>query len=334
MRALIERVVRELAAFERPSASDGERRAAEWIAGELRVGRLPRGAGRGGARARRLLVAARAAERRRAAGRRARPPGRRAGRRGSRPPPSTTTCPAAGSGSGAARCRTARPGTWSPRPATRDAERTIVFVAHHDAAHSGLVFHPALPRAAMERMPKLHEKARPERPDHLRRVPRAAAAGALGPDRAARPLRGAGAFFAARRHRHDGGHRPQRGGARAPTTTSARWRCWWRWPKSLAARPAAGRARDPALDRLGGVVHGGHAGASGAATSTRCRAPRPSSSASSASGSPQLCVVEGEGMLRMRDYTESSREALARARARRPAWSCAAACAPWPPPTG
>ena len=30
-------------------------------------------------------------------------------------------------------------------------------------------------------------------------------------------------------------------------------------------------------------------------------------------GSPQLCVVEGEGMLRMRDYTESSREALAHA---------------------
>jgi Zn-dependent M28 family amino/carboxypeptidase len=30
-------------------------------------------------------------------------------------------------------------------------------------------------------------------------------------------------------------------------------------------------------------------------------------------GSPQLCVVEAEGMLRMRYYTESSREALARA---------------------
>jgi hypothetical protein len=30
-------------------------------------------------------------------------------------------------------------------------------------------------------------------------------------------------------------------------------------------------------------------------------------------GSPQLCVVEGEGMLLMRDYTEASREALARA---------------------
>src|SRR6187399_1131622 len=36
-RSLIERVVRELAAFERPSASEGERRAAEGVADELRA---------------------------------------------------------------------------------------------------------------------------------------------------------------------------------------------------------------------------------------------------------------------------------------------------------
>jgi Peptidase family M28 len=29
-----------------------------------------------------------------------------------------------------------------------DAERTVVVIAHHDAAHSGLVFHPAIPRIA------------------------------------------------------------------------------------------------------------------------------------------------------------------------------------------
>jgi hypothetical protein len=29
-----------------------------------------------------------------------------------------------------------------------DAERTVVIVAHHDAAHSGLIFHPALPEIA------------------------------------------------------------------------------------------------------------------------------------------------------------------------------------------
>ncbi len=36
-KALIERVVRELASYERPSASEGERRAADWLAGEFRA---------------------------------------------------------------------------------------------------------------------------------------------------------------------------------------------------------------------------------------------------------------------------------------------------------
>ena len=40
-----------------------------------------------------------------------------------------------------------------------DAHETIVVVAHHDAAHSGLVFHPALPRLFAERFPAQHERA-------------------------------------------------------------------------------------------------------------------------------------------------------------------------------
>jgi hypothetical protein len=40
-----------------------------------------------------------------------------------------------------------------------DARRTVVLIAHHDAAHSGLVFHPALPRAAARLAPRLHERA-------------------------------------------------------------------------------------------------------------------------------------------------------------------------------
>ena len=39
------------------------------------------------------------------------------------------------------------------------AERTVVFVAHHDAAHSGLVFHPDLARAFGRRFPKLLERS-------------------------------------------------------------------------------------------------------------------------------------------------------------------------------
>ena len=40
-----------------------------------------------------------------------------------------------------------------------DAERTVVFIAHHDAAHSGLVFHPALPRIPLKLAPRLHARA-------------------------------------------------------------------------------------------------------------------------------------------------------------------------------
>ncbi len=39
------------------------------------------------------------------------------------------------------------------------AEHTIVLIAHHDAAHSGLIFHPILPRIPMKLMPRLHGKA-------------------------------------------------------------------------------------------------------------------------------------------------------------------------------
>ena len=39
-----------------------------------------------------------------------------------------------------------------------DAQRTLVFVAHHDAAHAGFVFNPAFPRAWAERFPGLLER--------------------------------------------------------------------------------------------------------------------------------------------------------------------------------
>jgi acetylornithine deacetylase/succinyl-diaminopimelate desuccinylase-like protein len=41
-----------------------------------------------------------------------------------------------------------------------EGEDTVIVVAHHDAAHSGLVFHPGLPRAVLRRFPKLAENAK------------------------------------------------------------------------------------------------------------------------------------------------------------------------------
>jgi Zn-dependent M28 family amino/carboxypeptidase len=40
------------------------------------------------------------------------------------------------------------------------AKRTAIVVAHHDAAHSGLVFHPALGRIGPKLAPRLHARAR------------------------------------------------------------------------------------------------------------------------------------------------------------------------------
>ncbi|HWJ42172.1 MAG TPA: M28 family peptidase [Solirubrobacterales bacterium] len=139
----------ELERIERPSASDGERQAAEWLVGRLgelgaeaRIEAEPAhgtywwplgiGAALGtlGAvaalRGRRVLGALRAAGG--AAGMADDfPPGQRRMRRLL---PQRTTYNVV--------CE-----LGDPR-----AERTIVISAHHDAAHSGLVFHPALPEIA------------------------------------------------------------------------------------------------------------------------------------------------------------------------------------------
>lgn len=139
-------LLQELEAIDRPSASAGERRAAEWLVerfkecgAEARIEAAPAhgtywwplgvGAALGAAgavaalRGRRLLGAALGATG--AAGIADDfPPGRRPLRRVLRKRETYNVLCELG-------------------PA--DAERTVVLIAHHDAAHSGLVFHPALP---------------------------------------------------------------------------------------------------------------------------------------------------------------------------------------------
>ena len=139
----------ELERIERPSASEGERRAAEWLVGrfgelgaEARIEAEPAhgtywwplgiGAALGalggllGLRGRRLTGGAVAAAA--AAGMATDfPPGKRLLRR---------LLPR----------RTTYNVVCELGPA--EAERTVVLIAHHDAAHSGLVFHPRLPHLA------------------------------------------------------------------------------------------------------------------------------------------------------------------------------------------
>jgi Peptidase family M28 len=159
----LETAIRELASYVRPSASDGERRAAEYVAARLRESGCrteieeerahggywwPLGLLNGAA----VLAGAYVL-----------------GRRRRSPAVAAMAAFAAAAiaddvGGGRLWFRRVLPSrsTWNVVAETGDptAERTLVLIAHHDAAHSGLVFHPALPRLFADRLPKLHARAK------------------------------------------------------------------------------------------------------------------------------------------------------------------------------
>jgi hypothetical protein len=149
----------ELAAIHRPSASEGERRAAEWIVERLRGAGAPARIEAEPAHGDYWLPLALAS----AVGAAGAVIGRR----------SRIT--------GAALSALAAAGVWDditggahhvrrllPRRETfnvvaetgpADARRTVVLVAHHDAAKSGLIFHPGIPAFAWRHFPSLIERS-------------------------------------------------------------------------------------------------------------------------------------------------------------------------------
>jgi hypothetical protein len=309
-RELIERVVRELASWERPSASPGERRAADWIAAELRAAGCrdvrieeerahggywwPLGVLNGAAAAAGLL-----------------------GRR---------TLAAAVGLFGAAAVwddvsggrlwfrRRALPHreTWNVVAETgdADAERTVVFVSHHDAAHTGLVFHPALPRIAMERMPRLHEKADQSLPIIFGVFLGPLLVGLWG--LFGRPLlRRAGLVFGlgATAAMTDIGMRGVVPGANDNLSAVA---VGVALAHALREDPPEGvrvllvstGSEESFMEGMQGFVARHRAELPLATTEFVCV---------ECVGSPTLCVVEAEGMLKMRRYPARSREALAAA---------------------
>jgi acetylornithine deacetylase/succinyl-diaminopimelate desuccinylase-like protein len=309
-RPLLEQVVRELAVHERPSAGEGERRAAEWLADELEragardarveterahggfwwpLGLLNAGALAAAAAGRRVLGAvcgafAAAAVYDDVGG------GRRWFRRRLLASRSTYNV--------VAEVGNAR------------AERTVVFIAHHDAAHSGLVFHPALPRLAMERAPRLHAKSNQSFPVLFGVF--------LGPLLVClwgltgfRVLRGIGAFFAAgaAATMADIGARPVVPGANDNLSAVA---VLVALAHELTERPAEGTrvillstgSEESFMEGMQGFIARHAAALTTATTEFVCL---------ECVGSPHLCVVEGEGMLRMRLYPEGARAALAAA---------------------
>ena len=308
-RELIERVVRELASYERESASEGERRAAEWLSGELRAAgcrdvRVEEERAHGGYWWPLGLLNAAAAV---------------AARLGRLPALLLGSAAAAAvyddvSGGRLWFRRRALPhrSTWNvvAEAGDPDAARTVVFIAHHDAAHSGLVFHPALPRIGMELFPEQHARANQSIPIIYGTF--------LGPLLTAlwgllgRPaLRGAGTFFsigAAAAMANIGSSRVVPGANDNLSSVAVLVAL----AHDLAERPPDGvrvillstGSEESFMEGMQGFGRRHFGELPRATTEFVCI---------ECVGSPHLCVVEAEGMLRMRHYTESSREALARA---------------------
>ena len=308
MRAELEDVVRHLASFERPSASDGERRAAEWIARRLGehgcdarveqerahgtywwpMGLLCALAGAAGLTGRRVAGAGRWRLRRR--GHR-----RRHHRRAAVVPPAPAPL---------------APDVERRRQAgDRDAERTVVVVAHHDAAHTSVLFSPAPSAFVGEHFPGLLERTDTTPPLMWPVIggPLLVAAGAL--------LRRAPRA----RRRHRAGARLRR--PHSPRSARAAW-CPGANDNLTGVATLAGLARRLAQEPVAGVrvllVSTGSEesfmeGMQAFARRHFAALPidRTHVICVDTVGSPELVMLEGEGMLRMHDYPAAFREVVA-----------------------
>ena len=308
-KALIERVVRELASYERPSASEGERRAADWLAGEFRAARcrqvrVEEERGRGGYWwPLGLLNAAPAL---------AALLGRRAAALVGGAAAAAVYDDVGGGTLWFRRRALPHRATWNVVAEAGDpaARRTVVFIAHHDAAHSGLVFHPAIPRKGMELMPKLHERASQSIPIMFGVF--------LGPLLLAlwgllgrRWLRRCGMFFslgATAAMANIGASKVVPGANDNLSSVAVLVALAHEFaedpPKDVRVILLSTGSEESFMEGMQGFGRRHFRELDRATTEFVCI---------ECVGSPQLCVVEGEGMLRMRDYPEASREALARA---------------------
>jgi acetylornithine deacetylase/succinyl-diaminopimelate desuccinylase-like protein len=310
--------IHELAAFERPSASDGERRAAELIAARLRA-----------------LGCKAVVEQERAHGGYWWPIGLANGlaagaglvalRRGG---PLARLAGAALAGASAValwddlghgrrwfrRRLLPHRSTWNVVAEAGDgaAARTILLVAHHDAAHSGLVFHPALGRIGPRFFPVQHERS-----SHTLPILYGTWIGPV--------LVSVGAALGTRRLTHAGivvavaaaavmGDIGGRGVVAGANDNLSSVGVLIALAERLRERPVEG-LRVLLLSTGSEESFSEGMQAFGERHFPELDPHRTEVLCLEVLGGPTLIVLEGEGMLKMRDYTEHMREALADAAA-------------------
>ena len=302
--------VEHLAAFERPSASAGERRAADWICEQMAaagadarvererahgtywvpLGLMTAAAGLAGlgarSRARRLLASV------------------------------TGVAAAAGIvddvSAGPHHFRRLLPqrSTWNviAEAGDRDAKRTLVFVSHHDAAHGGLVFAPQLVTLTADAFPGWYAKqdTSPQVMAVVAAGPALVALGALG---GWGSLRAAGVFLAlgSTAAFADIGARAVVPGANDNLSSVA---VLLELARALQERPVSGVR---VLLVSTGSEESFMEGMRGFARRHFPALPRDSTEfvCLDSVGSPELLVIGGEGMLRIREYTPELRKHLA-----------------------
>jgi hypothetical protein len=187
------------------------------------------------------------------------------------------------------------------------APLTVVFVAHVDAAHAGLVFHPELPRAVGRRFPKLLERTNTTPPTMWGAVagPALAAAGGL---LGIRALRRAGGFLCAGyiAAMADIGARGVVPGANDNATGCA---VLVSLASALEREPVAGvRTVLLATGSEESFMEGMQA--FGRRHFANLPRERTVFVCLDTVGSPRLLVLEGEGMLRVRPYPRELRELI------------------------
>jgi hypothetical protein len=315
--ARLRSTVEQLSAIERPSASDGERRAAEWIlerlegsSADARIEEerahgtywVPLGLMTGAAGLAGLLAA-----------------------RGGRGARALAAAIGAGAAAGVADDVSGGPHLFRrllPHRTTYnvvaeagdpDAERTIVFVAHHDAAHGGLVFAPQLTTVPADAFPGWYARQETS-PQVMLLVAAGPALVALGALTGLRPLRRLGTFVSlgSAAAFADIASRSVVPGANDNLSGVA---VVLELARALRERPVQGvrvllvstGSEESFMEGMRGFARRHFPSLEPERTEVVCL---------DSVGSPELILIEGEGMLRMRDYTPELRDRIAGVAAR------------------